>query len=208
MLNEVSPDKNWAGSIRAMLLHHPDKFGKGKGKINAYALAWSEKKKGNKSHYKAQKSSKKGTPHKKGGFKEWLAINEAGQKIFGWLSPRGNFYQVDMFQHIEAVEKVPELKNLIPNFDDEVAALEHLRQWSNDQIEAGEHPDWHTYEMASDDFKYSIIKSLYNAGCLRVGSSGSSIHFEGKSPAISNLYQKAKDLAEEHGMQAVFEPKN
>jgi len=128
------------------------------------------------------------------------------REVFGWLSPRGNFYQADLFGHIEAVGKSPELKRLVPNFDEEVADLERQRQYKNDLIDQGEHPEWHTYEMAEDDFKHSIIHALYANGCLRVGSNGSYMHFEGSPQAIKSLFQKAKDLAEEYGKAPAFDP--
>lgn len=76
LLNEVSPP-GFTGTVRAMLLHHPETFGDGG--LNAYAVAWSMYKKGNKSHYKDQKSSKKGKPKKKKdkkSFKEWIELNK------------------------------------------------------------------------------------------------------------------------------------
>lgn len=61
MLSEASPP-GWAGTIRAMLLHHPDKFGPGK--LNPYAIAWAKKGKA-EPHYEDQESSLKGRPKKK-----------------------------------------------------------------------------------------------------------------------------------------------
>ena len=65
-LNEMSPP-GWSGSVRAMITKHPDKFdSEGKdGKLNPYAIAWSQKKKKAKPHYKNQKTSTKGKPEKK-----------------------------------------------------------------------------------------------------------------------------------------------
>ena len=57
------------GTVKAALDHHPDKFGKGPGKLNPYAIFTAKAKKGMKSHYKNQKSTLKGTPKKKAEFK-------------------------------------------------------------------------------------------------------------------------------------------
>jgi hypothetical protein len=75
-------------------------------------------------------------------------------------------------------------------------------------MDKGEHPEWHVYEKFMDDFQKSAVDSLYGAGCLRVGSYGKSMYFEGLSEGITGLYQRAKDLAEEYGMDAIFEPRN
>ena len=61
------------GTVRAALLHHPDKFstsGK-KGKLNPYAVFTAKAKEGMETHYKNQKSTLKGKPKKKKKYKEW-----------------------------------------------------------------------------------------------------------------------------------------
>lgn len=57
-INEVAPPES-SGSVRAMIVKHGDKFdvdAKGDGeKINPYALAWSQHKKGVNWKYKEKK---------------------------------------------------------------------------------------------------------------------------------------------------------
>lgn len=61
-LSEVAPP-GFKGTVRAMKAH--GHTGKGKDKIdNPYALAWHMKNKGDKPHYKDQKTSKRGKPVK------------------------------------------------------------------------------------------------------------------------------------------------
>lgn len=67
VIQEDSP-KGWTGTVRAMLIHHPE-LNKSKDK-NPWALAHYMKNKGDEAHYKDQKTSKKGTPHKKEKFKD------------------------------------------------------------------------------------------------------------------------------------------
>ena len=138
-------------------------------------------------------------------FKQFLEMTN--KPLFGWLSPRGNFYQVDIFRHLNAISQFPELKNLIPNFDQEMEQVERHANNSQELIAQGEHPEWH-HEIAEYDFRTKAIKMLYSAGCLRVGTAQGLLHFEGFPLAIQNLHQKAKDLAEEHGMMAKFDPKH
>ncbi len=79
MINEVTK-KGWRGTVAAMLQNHPDKFGKGPGKINPWALTNAMAKKGAKSHYKDQKSSLEGKPKKKN---EWMTFFEFVEKKEG-----------------------------------------------------------------------------------------------------------------------------
>jgi hypothetical protein len=81
------------GTVRRMLIAHSDKFskkgGKGKGKLNPYAIASSMAKKGAKFHYKNQPSTLKGTPKKKAQFKnesfnDWLIKRTNEEKEHGW----------------------------------------------------------------------------------------------------------------------------
>ena len=69
--------KGWKGTVRAMITKHPDKFDADAdsddkdGKMNPWAIAHSMDKKGDKPHYKDQKSSLEGKPKKKEKYKEW-----------------------------------------------------------------------------------------------------------------------------------------
>lgn len=93
-INEVAPPGS-SGSVRAMIVKHGDKFdpdseGKGK-KLNPYAIAWSQYKKGANWHYKEKgdKDTTKGkVPPKKKKyknecitFKEWVQLKENNIKI-------------------------------------------------------------------------------------------------------------------------------
>jgi len=64
------------GTVKAALDHHPDKFGKGPGKLNPYAIFTAKAKKGMTPHYKNQASTLEGTPKKKKKFEEWLKLRE------------------------------------------------------------------------------------------------------------------------------------
>lgn len=52
----MTAPKEWNGTVKAMIQHHPDKFGKD-GDLNPYAIANSKKKKGEKPHYKDEEST-------------------------------------------------------------------------------------------------------------------------------------------------------
>lgn len=67
IIKEASPE-GWRGTVRAMLTHHPE-LNKGEDK-NPWALAHWMQNKGYEPHYKNQKSSLKGEPHKKRKYKD------------------------------------------------------------------------------------------------------------------------------------------
>jgi len=73
-INEVAPPGS-SGSVRAMIKKHGDKFDpEGKdGKLNPYAIAWAQHKKGAEWHYKEKKdkdTTKGKVPEKKKKFKD------------------------------------------------------------------------------------------------------------------------------------------
>jgi hypothetical protein len=70
-----SAPPGWKGSVEAMKAKHPDKFGKGPGKLNPYAIAWAAKRKGYKPHYR---KSANGDPVK---IKEALDVSDADAAI-------------------------------------------------------------------------------------------------------------------------------
>jgi hypothetical protein len=45
---------------------------------------------------------------------------------------------------------------------------------------------------------------MYKKGFLRVASHSDEVYFEGTSSGISSLYNKAKDLADQNNLKAVF----
>ncbi len=73
-LDEKAPP-GWEGTVLAMKKKHPDKFGKGGGKINPWALAHSMAKKGYRPHFKKGKS---GNPVK---VREAFDMSEADAKL-------------------------------------------------------------------------------------------------------------------------------
>jgi hypothetical protein len=45
---------------------------------------------------------------------------------------------------------------------------------------------------------------MYKKGFLRVSNHGNEIYFEGTSNGISNLYNKAKEIADQNDAKALF----
>ena len=126
--------------------------------------------------------------------------------VTGWMTPSGKFLMCGMYMHLSQALDFPEIKQALGDWGEQSdARLTQVMAGCQDAIAHGEHPEWHSYEMASDSVQYKLREKLLKAGFLRVGTMGNSIHFEGKPHAIKNLFQKCKDFAEGHGMGYVFE---
>ncbi|MDE2101295.1 MAG: hypothetical protein KGL39_28875 [Patescibacteria group bacterium] len=129
-------------------------------------------------------------------------------KIFGWITPTRRFIPTDAWQHFQEIGKDPELKALVPEYDNRLADLEEIEASCREMQERygpcqGE---WHDYEITNDDYRRDAVKALYAAGVIRVGTVGSMLHFEGTPDGIQNLYQFCRDFAEGAGMETQFEP--
>ena len=127
---------------------------------------------------------------------QWSKTLRPSIEVYGWLSPRGHFYESERFGHIDQIGKHPELKKIIPEFDEFIKAFEELDDPFESPLAAKQKQIYDTY----------IYNELFKKGCLRVASQGMVLYFDGKPEAIRNLFHKAKDLAEEFGMSAKFEP--
>lgn len=130
-------------------------------------------------------------------------------ELFGWLSPRGRLYTCSRWGHTDLVLNAPELKSILS--DQTLRRSAELKQAyddAKDRMDAGGHPEWHSYDSMKDALKSDLTDEMYQKGFLRVASRGEDLHFEGKPDAIKNLYQKARDIAEERGGKAHFRPVN
>lgn len=119
------------------------------------------------------------------GFKKWLETSQA-EEINGWLSPNGKLYTCNSpFCHGNLIIKTPELKK-------------HVKEESVKLA----------YDTGGAEYLYF---DMWKEGFLRVSSSSSwltgmdpEMYFEGTKEAIKNLYQKAKDIAENYQRKEVF----
>lgn len=127
--------------------------------------------------------------------------------IYGWLSPRGKFYSTEkQMGHLDLIENTPELRSLMPpEFEKKVNDLQKKRKEGEYAMSQGEHPEWHSYEILSDEIEIESYDEMYKRGYLRVATNRDVVGFEGTSLAIMNLYQKARDLAEHNGFEAHFQ---
>ena len=126
--------------------------------------------------------------------------------MFGWLTPVGDVVETGRYNHAESVKDEPQLRRLLPDFDDWLNEIEEMKNCCSSWEESEGHGEWHQYEIVNDEVTTKIVHALYEAGCLRIGYVGGYLTFEGKPQAIKNLHQKALDLAESLGKVPKFEP--
>lgn len=83
---------------------------------------------------------------------------------FGWLTPKGKVIGGEAYDHINILWEDADLPQ---SFKEELMTLDDIHSNSIALIDDGNHPEWHVYEMALDDF----ICDVYNAGYIRLGFS-------------------------------------
>jgi hypothetical protein len=132
-------------------------------------------------------------------FKQWLEIQEATMTgtVSGWLAPSGRFYpcQRYMFDHLNVILTTPELKRFMtPEFEDALKKLDGT----------GKVPEDH-YDNLHDAIEQMAYSQMYRRGYLRVAPEGNTVHFEGTSQGILNLFNKAKEIANQHDKKAEFQ---
>lgn len=129
------------------------------------------------------------------------------KSVYGWLTPAGEFLPCSVLGHIQVVltdETMRQIAN-VEQYEAELAAIKASCQESAER-EGRSNAEWHVYKMATDDAHAAMLHHLFAAKFLRVVTiDDDTITFEGTPGGIVQLFQKAKDLAEEHGMFAVFE---
>ena len=138
-------------------------------------------------------------------FKHWMENNHT--ILSGWLAPSGKFYECKrkMFDHLGVIKDTPEIRNSLPDwFEEKIKELEISKETHQKQMRNGEHPG-DSYDMLHDSIEEAAYDEMYKRGYLRVAHQWDDVFFQGTSNGIKNLYQKAKDMTEEHGKKASFE---
>ncbi len=126
-------------------------------------------------------------------------------KVYGWLTPKGEYVPCEMYNHIQEISQHREVQG-IHQIAEMMASLEACEAESLALIARGEHPEWHCYEIMSDRCKPKIWRYLLNNGFVRVGQKDDRIHFEGRPNILKKRMQECKDFAENYDCTAEFEP--
>ena len=121
--------------------------------------------------------------------------------MYGWLTAKG-FAETDLHQHLnaECVRQLIEGNKELDELEERADATDASCQEAAD---AGEHPEWHWYEMAYDDYICAVVRTCYDAGFIRVGTRGDEIHFEYKGELGARV-DRCNSLADSFEMKPVF----
>jgi len=118
----------------------------------------------------------------------------------GWITDRGELIGCKSFRHknvLWANIKCQEVKDLIEK-------VEETERGCCELADAGEHPEWHVYEMCKDWAQDEIVRIAYAQRFIRIGIDRrrKEIGVEGHPNALKNRMQQIKSIVER------FERKN
>jgi hypothetical protein len=134
------------------------------------------------------------------------ATDQFGELVktgFGWIKPDGTILACEMYNHWDSISssfgdlECPQAKAIIEAYEQE---RDRMASPHNALIAAGEHPEWHTFEMWEDYEKPRardrIYAALYKAGWVRVGRDrdANMLSFEGTSAALEKHKQAIRDI--------------
>lgn len=115
---------------------------------------------------------------------------------FGWISPSGRLIPCSQWGHYDVIINDEEIESAIPWIHASWGGVEAAREECENLANSGEHPEWHIYEIAEDNFRYKVWEALMSAGFLRVGTSvyGKIVEIEGSRDTLSKYLNNIKDL--------------
>ena len=114
---------------------------------------------------------------------------------FGWITPTKRVIACDPYLHLETFLCDDEIRRLLPKAEEWHGELVSSYEGSQDLIAAGEHPEWHCYEMLESDIRSDVYKALLDAGCIRIGSDSSGTPcFEGRGVVVADRLQFIRSL--------------
>lgn len=119
--------------------------------------------------------------------------------ITGWINSKGVVIETKPYQHLKDVDEV--LSNIWKPLQEEI---DEAYRCSEELSEAGEHPEWHRYEIAESDCQARAYDEAYALGYLRISpylrtSEQPMIAVEGLQKWIETHKYVLKELADKHG---------
>ena len=133
--------------------------------------------------------------------------------ITGWLLPDGTHVFSEEYEHIYIALSTPALRTMLN--EQLLDALEGVRDTMdtcNALCQAGEHGEWHIYEMACSDYEAcggnaQVWAELLDGGCARFGILDGTklMKFELRAEHLFKLRPHAEELAYKHKRHADFE---
>ena len=128
--------------------------------------------------------------------------------ITGWITNKGKVIECKPFNHFCVQDET--LLNIWDERQEEVREIEEI---CNARMEAGEHPEWHVYEIAESDCTAQAYSDAYDLGYLRLSPWNyrgelPQLAVEGRPEYIENHKKVIKELAEKHECKIKPFPKN
>lgn len=128
-------------------------------------------------------------------------------RMTGGITPSGDAWNVKPYGHIDLSDyKTSKYYGLIATVADRVAEdVSFAEEECTELAEAGEHPEWHVWEMVSDNARREVMNTMFKAGFVRYGTYDGNMHFEGTREGISKSRETCKTFAMNHGYGYKFE---
>jgi hypothetical protein len=131
----------------------------------------------------------------------YLNIKNIMDKTAGWITRQAEFIPCGWHEHTKS-EIIKQL-----NLDNDVLLWyekqkEDLEEGYKSKLEWAKregncNAEWHTYEIANDNFRYELVEKIYESGLIRVGFFKNEIHLECTTYAYINLKDYMETLKEE-----------
>lgn len=119
---------------------------------------------------------------------------------FGWITNTGDVFSCAQYDHLseEVLVLAKSIKGFREWYDSEYESVKSIEQDCQALLDKDEHPEWHCYEMANDDFRSKCLTRLYEAGWIRFGSyDNTDYELEGFRHAFTNQADKIETLKDE-----------
>jgi len=111
----------------------------------------------------------------------------------GWVTNKGEIIECKVFEHFDADNDI--IQSIWREYENK---LDDISSDCNFLIDTGEHPEWHNYEIAEDEFKYEATHRLYKMGFLRLGNYGTQIAVSGYEEWIEQHKYVLKKLSDKY----------
>lgn len=113
---------------------------------------------------------------------------------FGWITPTKRVIACEPYFHLETFLCDDEIRRILPKAAEWHARLVASYNGSQELIAAGEHPEWHCYEILESDIRSDVYAALLDVGCIRIGTDSTSPCFEGRKEVIADRLEFIRSL--------------
>lgn len=118
----------------------------------------------------------------------------------GWLTPAGTVLSSARFHHVEMITQWDECPpEVVAKWEECKTNIEEAEAGCRALSDEGEHPEWHTFEMAQDEQRWEFTTFLYDRGFIRLAlernlgileAEGRRMHLVGRHPELLRLTEQ------------------